>query len=108
MELYGIFSDRVKDLCSVVCHQLREDPALRNESYIEGINAMWINLEMVIADAMQSNSDGDHLHQAYIGSGSSSITVEQESSLLDNILNDPAVDGLSQRYEGFLLHTLDT
>jgi hypothetical protein len=99
MELYGIFSDRVKDLCSVVCYQLREDPTLRIERYIEGINAMWINLEMAIADAKQSNSDEDHLHQAWIGSG---------SSLLDNILNHSAVDGLSQRYEGFLLHILDT
>jgi hypothetical protein len=97
MELYEIFSNRVNDLCSAICYQLRDDPALQNESYIDSICAMRINLEMVIADAKQSNSGGDH-----------SITIEQESSPLDGIVDDSAVDGLSQRYEGFLLNTLYT
>jgi hypothetical protein len=107
MELYGIFSSRVKDLCSAVCHQLREDPALRNESHIDGINAIWNNLEIVISDAKRSNSDGDHWHQGCIEPSRSSFPIEQESSPLDSIVGGSAVDRLSQRYEACLLHTLD-
>jgi hypothetical protein len=106
MGLYEIFSNRVKDLCSAVCHKLHKDPTLQNESYIQSISALWINVEMVIADAKQSNSDGDHWHEAYIGPSSSSFSIEQETSPLDSIVDDSAADGISQRYEGFLLHTL--
>lgn len=62
---------------------------------------------MVIANARQPNPDGEHWHQSGIGPESSSFPQEQESSPLNSIMDDSAVDGISQRYEGFLLRILD-
>lgn len=63
---------------------------------------MWINLEMVISDAKQLNSDEEHWRQSGIGPGTSSFPLEHESSPLGNIVDNSAVDRLSQRYELFL------
>jgi len=94
-------------ICIPVFCQLYLDPGLQNERRIEGISAMSSNLDIVISGAKQPNSDGDHLHQTCIGHSSSSFPMEQEISPLDSIVDGSAVDGISQRYERFLMHTLD-
>jgi hypothetical protein len=107
MELYEVFSSRVKDLCSAASYQLRLDPALQNESHIEGINAIWINLKTVISDAKEPKSYGEHWHHSGIGPGRSSFPPEHESSPLGGITGNFVVDGLPQRYELFYLRILD-
>jgi hypothetical protein len=97
MELYGIFSSRVKDLCSAVSYRLRVDPALRIESHAEVINAMWINLAMIISDSPRFVSDG--CYQSEEEQGSSFLASEVVDSTLDSTVNNSAVGELAQRYE---------
>jgi hypothetical protein len=108
MKLYGIFSSRVKDLCRAVSYRLRLDPDLQNDGHIEVINEMRINLEMVISGAKQPNSDGEHWYQSGIGPGSSSFPPELESPPPSGVVDNSAVDELSQRYGLFLLRRLDS
>jgi hypothetical protein len=99
MELYGIFSSRVENLCSGVYHQLPQDLILQSESHVEGINAMCIHLEMIISEAKQQNPGEEHGYEACIQSSNSLISLEQQCSRLDGIVDDPAAEGLSHRYE---------
>jgi hypothetical protein len=99
MELYEIFSSRVKDRCIVASHRLQLDPAQQIESHIEGINAMWVYLARVISDADHLYSDGARWHQSEIGLGSYSLASEQDNSQLSKLVEDSAVTRLSQRYE---------
>lgn len=98
MELYELFRNRVKELCSGVFLLLYQDPALQNEARLQCINAMCIALKVVISEARQLNLGGEHRCQAGIGSDASSTPPKQVNTFRDCNTDTFTIDGMSHRY----------
>jgi hypothetical protein len=99
MELYCLFSNRVKELCIAVYSQLSQDSAMQHDTRVLRINALWVNLELVIRDAERTDSLVEHRYQPSIEPNFGLSPSQRDISSPESDMDSFILDGLSQRYE---------